>query len=138
MSADAQAMAPRRERNALRRRIIRSLKEQGFDLENGRVVLPEPVDKSELRRLHQLAVAHRRERARPGLERHEASLLKRIADGPQVDPKTIAPRLVEVERDSEEELLFRFVSLHWSIPVSSGYGRRLRFLVVDEANGKPR
>jgi hypothetical protein len=33
-------------------------------------------------------------------------------------------------------LLFRYAALHWSIPVSSGYGRRLRFLVVDEFNGK--
>ncbi|MCS7017306.1 MAG: DUF4338 domain-containing protein, partial [Gemmatales bacterium] len=28
------------------------------------------------------------------------------------------------------------VSLHWSIPTSSGYGRRLRFLVEDASNGK--
>ena len=33
-------------------------------------------------------------------------------------------------------MLFRYVCLHWSIPVSSGYGRRLRFLVVDEQNEK--
>jgi hypothetical protein len=38
--------------------------------------------------------------------------------------------------DSQDELLFRYVSLHWSIPVSSGYGRRLRFLVIDEQNEK--
>jgi hypothetical protein len=34
-----------------------------------------------------------------------------------------------------EELLFRYVRLHWSIPTSAGYGRRLRFLVY-EVNGK--
>jgi hypothetical protein len=44
--------------------------------------------------------------------------------------------LVEVLPDSDEELLFRYASLHWSIPVSSGYGRRLRFLVIDDHNGK--
>ncbi len=48
----------------------------------------------------------------------------------------MSPRLVEVQPDSEEELLFRYASLHWSIPVSSGYGRRLRFLVVDDSNEK--
>jgi hypothetical protein len=26
--------------------------------------------------------------------------------------------------------------LHWSIPVSAGYGRRLRFVIYDESNGK--
>jgi hypothetical protein len=44
--------------------------------------------------------------------------------------------LVEVLPESEDELLFRYAALHWSIPVSSGYGRRLRFLVVDDSNGK--
>lgn len=43
---------------------------------------------------------------------------------------------MQVLPDSEEELLFRYASLHWSIPVSSGYGRRLRFLVVDGHNEK--
>jgi len=46
------------------------------------------------------------------------------------------PRLVIVERGSEDEMLFRYASLHWSIPVSSGYGRRLRFLIEDASNGK--
>jgi hypothetical protein len=32
--------------------------------------------------------------------------------------------------------LFRYASLHWSIPISNGYGRRLRFLLLDESNGK--
>src|SRR5439155_1645113 len=36
----------------------------------------------------------------------------------------------------EDELLFRYARLHWSIPVSAGYGRRLRFIVYDESNGK--
>jgi len=48
----------------------------------------------------------------------------------------IRPTLVEVLADSEEELLFRYAALHWAIPVSSGYGRRLRFLVIDEQNEK--
>jgi hypothetical protein len=44
--------------------------------------------------------------------------------------------LIEVLPCSENELLFRYASLHWSIPTSSGYGRRLRFLVEDAHNGK--
>jgi hypothetical protein len=43
---------------------------------------------------------------------------------------------VEVARHSQDELLFRYASIHWSIPTSSGYGRRLRFLVEDSHNGK--
>src|SRR5262249_37203992 len=32
--------------------------------------------------------------------------------------------------------LFRLARLTWSLPFSRGYGRRLRFLVLDEANEK--
>ena len=46
------------------------------------------------------------------------------------------PRLVVVRPDSEDELPFRYARLHWSVPVSAGYGRRLRFLVCDEYNEK--
>jgi len=136
MNPETRPPAPHKDRDALRELVIASLQDQGFNLDSGRIALPGPLEKADLRRLHELAVAHRRERSRPRLERHQTRLLGWIADGTQVHPAQIAPRLVEVKRDSEEELLFRFVSLHWSIPVSSGYGRRLRFLVMDGSNGK--
>ena len=68
--------------------------------------------------------------------RHEKELLNFIADGSDVKPEAIQPRLHRVESGTLEELLFRYVRLHWSIPVSAGYGRRLRFLVFDDSNGK--
>lgn len=136
MGSDVCLAAPESEREALRERVKQSLTEQGFAIEDGRVAVPGELCKADLRRLHSLAVAHRRAKARPRLERHQGRLLEWIANGSDVRPASIAPRLVEVTRGSEEELLFRFVALHWSVPVSSGYGRRLRFLVVDGANGK--
>jgi hypothetical protein len=120
----------------LRERIVRSLRAQGFRIRNGAVLPPKDLSKERIRELHETAVAHRIERARDGLFRMEKDLLRHIASGHEVVPSRISPRLVEVLPDSEEELLFRYTSLHWSIPVSSGYGRRLRFLVVDEYNGK--
>lgn len=78
----------------------------------------------------------RRDRAKPGLIRHQDRLIGRFADGDEVHPRRIEPQLVEVASQSDDELLFRFARLQWSIPVSAGYGRRLRFLVVDENNGK--
>ena len=64
-------------------------------------------------------------------------LLAYFADGSEVDPSEIRPRLVHIERaDSKEGHLFRLATLLWSVPVSHGYGRRLRFLVIDEQNGK--
>jgi hypothetical protein len=120
----------------LRWRILDSMRQQGFVIHAGQLTAPDPVDKERLRSLHATSVKHRVEQAREGLFRHEDRLLGYIANGSEVLPERICPRLIEVEADSEEELLFRYARLHWSIPVSAGYGRRVRFLVVDDANGK--
>jgi hypothetical protein len=120
----------------LRDRIIHSLRAQGFRVENGAILPPEDLSKDRIRELHETAVKHRIHRSREGLFRREAELLGCLASGNAVVPSRISPRLVEVLPGSKEELLFRYSVLHWSIPVSSGYGRRLRFLVVDEYNGK--
>jgi hypothetical protein len=121
---------------SLRRAIIRTLKKQGYKLRNGLAYLPPDATKDDFRRVHELAVQRKLAVAEPGLRRLEDKLLAFIADGEEVDPHKVSPRLVYVRSDSREELLFRYASLHWSIPVSSGYGRRLRFLVMDESNGK--
>lgn len=120
----------------LRGRIIRSLRAQGFRVRNGAILPPKGLSKDRIRELHETAVQHRIGRAKDGLFRKETELLQHIASGNEIAPASICPRLVEVVPDSDEELLFRYASLHWSIPVSSGYGRRLRFLVVDEYNRK--
>ena len=120
----------------LRDQIIRSLRAQGFRIENGAILPPKELSKKKIRKLHETAVEHRIARARNGLFRKENELLKHIACGAEVAPTKISPRLIEVQPNSTEALLFRYASLHWSIPVSSGYGRRLRFLVIDEQNDK--
>lgn len=120
----------------LRNLIISSLQKQGFKVENTRIFPPADFSKETLRHLHAMAVESLREQARRRLQAQEVRLLKRFAYGEEIDPAKLFPRLVEVQRRSEDELLFRYACLHWSIPVSSGYGRRLRFLILDEHNGK--
>jgi hypothetical protein len=120
----------------LRAIIFKSLRKQGFKIRSGRLRSAASDDKAAVRALHEHSVAHRRETARPALERLEPALLKRLASGSEVNPSKIQPVLVEVQSRSEDELLFRYACLHWSIPVSSGYGRRLRFLVLDQQNNK--
>jgi hypothetical protein len=124
------------DRTKLKRLIIGSLKAQGFRVRGDEILPPRDLDKAKIRELHTTAVIHRIEVSREGLVRHEPRLLKRLASGAELDPANIRPRLIEVEPNSEDELLFRYAALHWSIPVSSGYGRRIRFLVVDEQNEK--
>ena len=121
---------------SLRSAVVESLLLQGFSLENANGPLPVDYSKEQVRDLHLAAVTHKRERARLSLGRKEGQLLRRIANGHEVQVDQIAPKLVEVLPGSEDELLFRYAALHWSIPVSSGYGRRLRFVVLDEQNDK--
>jgi len=64
------------------------------------------------------------------------ALLRHFADGREVDPSAVLPELVEVGPGTEEAELFRLATLLWSVPVSGGFGRRLRFLVMDRQNGK--
>jgi hypothetical protein len=120
----------------LKSKIKASLRSQGFRIRGDKVLPHKDLDKSDIRSLNGIAVQHRLDRSRSGLARHEDRLLSRLACGTSIDPNAVSPFLVVVEPDSEDELLFRYAALHWSIPVSSGYGRRLRFLVLDGQNDK--
>lgn len=116
--------------------IVFSLQQQGFRIENRRILPPVDRTKETLRRLHSMAVSARLEQAKKSLKKYEENILTHFASGKEVQPNYLKPRLVEVRRGSTDEILFRYACLHWSIPVSSGYGRRLRFLVIDEQNEK--
>ena len=117
-------------------RIINSLKNQGFKVQDNQINLPENLDKDKIRELHTEAVHHKIEERKKGLIKHEPFLLEQFACGEEIVPEKINPKLVKVDSGSKEELLFRYAGLHWSIPISSGYGRRLRFLVVDQHTDK--
>jgi hypothetical protein len=123
-------------RDELRAQVLDHLRSQGFQVANDRLIAPVTTDKDKLRSLHAQAVAAQRAKSANTLRRHEDSFLLKLADGNNIDPASIKPALVPInDRRSFDGLLWRWCSLHWSIPVSSGYGRRLRFLVVDEGNG---
>lgn len=120
----------------LTRKIRRSLAQQGFRVSDSRIFPPENLDKETIRNLHSVAVKHKLAQAAAGLRPHEEMLLSYIANGAALDPMSTTPALVRVKSGSIEELLFRYATMHWAVPVSSGYGRRLRFLVMDRSNEK--
>jgi hypothetical protein len=120
----------------LRNAIFKSLKAQGFTVSKNGVSFRQRKDKRSIRRRHEHAVAKRTELAAPALARHEDNLLNYIASGHEVNPAKIKPKLVQVQPGSENSRLFRYACLHWSVPISDGYGRRLRFLIFDESNNK--
>ncbi len=115
--------------------ICESLKQHGYQVKTEGLALVSR-DKAALRQLHAPSVQAERERAMKALAPYEDQLLHFIANGDEVQPRLIRPVLVPVEPDTQYARLFRYASLHWSIPISNGYGRRLRFLLMDESNDK--
>lgn len=99
--------------------------------------LQAPADtKAAVRFLHRLQRIERLRENDAFLRRRAAGLLSNFADGSEIHPQTIEACLELVDADTVQSELFRMASLLWSVPVSQGYGRRMRFLVWDVSNGK--
>ena len=121
---------------SLRARVEEHLTSLGFQVSNGSLLAPVAKDKDQLRALHADATQALREAARRALAPYEDRFISRLARGAEINPERIQPALIPIEdRRGFDALLWRWCSLHWSIPVSSGYGRRMRFLVVDRGHG---
>ena len=67
---------------------------------------------------------------------HKHELISSLANGASLDAGRIKPVLTEVGASTVYARLFRLASLTWSVPVSKGFGRRIRFLIHDDQNGK--
>lgn len=126
---------PRQKATLLRQEIHEHLLSLGFTKNCNGYFLEGDVSKQRIRDLHSAHRAGNLEQNRAFVEAHADDLIKFFATGRQVDPRAIDPELVEVSSNTTEARLFRLASLLWSVPVSQGFGRRLRFLVRDRQNG---
>lgn len=120
---------------SLRRAIHRHLLDLGFSKNCDGYFVDAELTKQKIRDLHAAQRLQVLERNGSFIEAHGRKLANHFATGRQVDPASIDPELVEVTAQSLESRLFRFACLLWSVPVSQGFGRRLRFLVRDRQNG---
>lgn len=121
---------------ALKKRLRRHLKSLGFQKSPNGSLVPPGTGKDAVRSIH---AAHREDRLATSEAFISARLSKLIgyfASGDDIDPQRIRPSLQRIASDTWEGDLFRLASLTWSVPVSNGFGRRLRYLVWDEHNGK--
>jgi hypothetical protein len=60
------------------------------------------------------------------------SRLRRYFPQPaRIEPSRIKPCVIPVTQNSLEEKLFKIARGYWSMPYSKGYGRRIRFVVMD-------
>lgn len=97
---------------------------------------PPSTSKRRIRAMHRVQRNERLLLEREFVKTQWPTLKKYFADGEGVDPQQISPRLELIEGDTWQSRLFRLAALTWSVPVSQGYGRRMRFLVWDDHNGK--
>ena len=123
--------------NQLRNRILNQIKSQGFFVdENYSIIKPDLGNKEVIRNFHMSACADKYNANRRFLAEKEDELLNYFADGTEIEIDSFKPKLQVVESGTMESDLFRYATLLWSVPVSRGFGRRVRFLLWDQSNGK--
>ena len=110
-------------REALRREILRAI-----ELVRG------ARSKEELRAVYR-AFVYRRYLGDSIRYDDEGEYYEHLARPEEVDPRRVQPRLAVVSTERERRL-FRYLTYYWSFPVSEGVGRRVKFIVYDEQNGK--
>lgn len=123
-------------REGLRTAIEQRLVDCGFEKNGNGFHYPGEFHKENIRTLHAPNRLERLSANQKFLERHGDDLVRHFAEGASLDPAGIDPELVEVRTGTPEANLFRFATMLWSVPVSQGFGRRMRFLVRDRQNQK--
>jgi hypothetical protein len=115
----------------LRRRIRAHFKKLGFvRAPDGTLELP-GGDKEHVRQLHGGQRSERLESSSGFLKRALPKVLPHFADGNEIDPSRIELQVIRAHPDTFYGDLFRAASLTWSVPVSPGFGRRMRYVVWD-------
>lgn len=120
----------------VKRRLRAHLKELGFTRGPEGQLLPPGKDKQSIRLVHTAQRTETLQQNKAFLDRHWSTLSDCFADGVEIDPEQVSPRLEVVSSGTRQAALFRLASMSWSVPVSQGFGRRMRFLVWDESNDK--
>ena len=121
---------------SLRRKVRRQLRSLGFHKSADGALEVDGDDKDLVRKLHAPQRADRLSSNADFLSRCAPKLLQYFASGRQVEPAAIQPKLERVYAGTRQANLFRLAALTWSVPVSNGFGRRLRYIVWDAHNEK--
>lgn len=120
----------------LRRKIRSHFKQLGFTKSPDGALVPPGLDKQTYRNMH----AHQRESKlvanKRWIDQHANKLIQHFAAGSYLNVEKIRPRLEVVNADTWQSDLFRLATYYWRIPISEGYGRRIRFLVWDDFHEK--
>lgn len=135
-SAEREVIPPDSREALLKQKICNHLREIGLRKSNDGRLEADFADKDRIRKIHSWQRHDRLSDCERFISQRVPKLLKYFASGHEVDPEAIVPSLERVIAGTWKADLFRLASLTWSIPVSNGFGRRLRYLVWDERNDK--
>src|ERR1017187_4988005 len=120
----------------LKKRLRSHLRSLGFTKSDDGVLTPPGSGKEVIRTIHGVQRDDRLAVSQRFISERFSQLIKYFASWPDIDPTRISPVLQLISSGTWEGDLFRLASLTWSVPVSNGFGRRLRYLVWDNHNGK--
>lgn len=121
---------------ALKRKVEHHFRTLGFSKSKEEFPKAGRDDKDTIRALHR---PQREERVTSNavfISRRGSQLLEHFASGTDIEPGSICPRLERVYAQTWQADLFKLAALTWSVPVSNGFGRRLRYLIWDTQNDK--
>jgi len=120
----------------IKRSLRYHLKKIGFTRTPTGLIQPPNDSKETIRSLHNAQRNALLKREKDFVRRSWPKLKDYFANGTDIVPDKIDPDLELIEGGTWQSDLFRLASRIWSVPVSQGYGRRLRFLVWDRSNRK--
>ena len=120
----------------LKRRLRKHLRDLGFRKSKEGNLIPPAYTKNSIRKVHAVHRTDVLNKHAEFINQYSPKLKNYFASGHEVDPSKIQPRLELIKSGTWESALFRLAALSWSIPVSAGFGRRMRYLVWDQHNEK--
>lgn len=120
----------------LKRKVRDHLRTLGFSKDTSGHLVPPISSKESVRVLHRVQRRERILAQRDFIKDQFKTLRDHFAAGVDVDPTRVTPRLELIDAGTWQSDLFRLATLSWSVPVSAGFGRRLRYLVWDSHNAK--
>lgn len=120
----------------LKRSICRHFTNLGFYTDAaGALILPDN-SKATVRKLHRRQRQEKLFSNKIFLEKRYPKVENYFANGDEIIPENISLQLKLVKTGTIEADIFRAASLTWSVSVSNGYGRRLRYLVWDKGHDR--
>jgi uncharacterized protein DUF4338 len=120
----------------LKRKVRAHLRTLGFTKGASGQLVPPILSKESIRVLHGAQRRARLRAQRDFINDSFKTLSEHFAAGSDIDPARVVPRLELIRSHTWQSDLFRMATLAWSVPVSAGFGRRLRYLVWDTQNDK--